>query len=106
MSSILLPSFSKAFWPRALLLSINFDFQSSKYGDFHTRSKTSFRKTLKYGGNETNQKFTIDINTNVIKKTVNTSVLPPPRTQNDRVLGGGRTKSSGGGQNYFFENPI
>ena len=43
-------------------------FYRLKYGDFRTRLKTSFRKNLKYGGNGTNDIFTID-NTNVLKKT-------------------------------------
>ena len=43
-------------------------FYRLKCGDFHTRLKTSFRKNLKYGGNGTNDIFTID-NTNVLKKT-------------------------------------
>ena len=42
-------------------------FHRLKYGDFHTGLKTSFRKTLKYGENETNGIFTID-NRNVLKK--------------------------------------
>ena len=42
-------------------------FHRLKCGDFHTRLKTSFRKNLKYGENETNDIFTID-NTNVFKK--------------------------------------
>ena len=42
-------------------------FHRLKCGDFHTRLKTSFRKNLKYGENETNDIFTID-NTNVLKK--------------------------------------
>ena len=47
-----------------------------KCGDFHTRSKTSFRKTLKYGENETNHIFTID-NTNVLKKTFTIFICYP-----------------------------
>ena len=35
-------------------------FHRLKCGDFHTRLKTSFRKNLKYGENETNGIFTID----------------------------------------------
>ena len=78
LASILQPSFSKAFlalcWVSSashLLSSLAPAFASIflhlKYGDFHTRAKTSFRKTLKYGENETNHIFTID-NTNVLKK--------------------------------------
>ena len=57
-ASHLLSSFAPAF--ASIFLHL-------KYGDFHTRAKTSFRKTLKYGENETNHIFTID-NTNVLKK--------------------------------------
>ena len=46
-------------------------FHRLKWGDFHTRLKTSFRKNLKYGENETNGIFTID-NTNVFIKTFTT----------------------------------
>ena len=67
-SDLRFAAFSKAFRLCALLLSINFDFQSSKYGDFHTSSKTSFWKILKYEENKINHIFTID-KTNVLKKS-------------------------------------
>ena len=95
MISVLQPSFSKVFlalwWiSSASHLQLDFFFGAGfrfdftllhfigvcgaffhrlKYGDFHTGLKTSFRKTLKYGENETNDIFTID-NTNVLKKNV------------------------------------
>ena len=66
--SSLAPDFASiSLYYSSLGFSVPSSFLRLKCGNFHTSSKTSFWKNLKYGGNETNHIFTID-NTNVFKK--------------------------------------